>query len=282
MVIVASAWVLVTIPLVFDRPASVPGRSVALFAVSGLFAPGIARAAALAGVNALGPSVAVPIQQGLRPVIVLPLSALVLGEMFGALRVMGVAAIVAGGWALSRERGIASSDGALDALLTDTATASQSSTRSIVRRKTSPFVRGFRPGVIHPVVAACAYATADLLVKTGLEGTSEMSFGAPVSIGAGFLVWSLAHAFPSVRKRFRVGRDAGWLVLSGGFMGAAILFLFHALDRADVSLVAPVIATQPLFVFLLSAVLLRHVERRERSTIVAGLVVVGGTILVAL
>jgi formamidase len=49
-----------------------------------------------------------------------------------------------------------------------------------------------------------------------------------------------------------------------------ILFLFHALDRADVSLVAPVIATQPLFVFLLSALLLGQLERRERSTIVGG------------
>jgi uncharacterized membrane protein len=65
-------------------------------------------------------------------------------------------------------------------------------------------------------------------------------------------------------------------------MGSAILFLFHALDRADVSLVAPLVATQPLFVLLLSALILRHLERRERSTVLASLVVVGGTILVSL
>ena len=283
MVIVGSAWVLVTIPLAVDPPASLSLRSLALFAASGLFAPGIARAAALAGVHSLGPSVSVPIQQGLRPLIVLPAAALVLGESFGALRVAGVAAIVVGGWVLSRQPGIVTGDGALDALMTETTTpAPHASTRTKLRRGTSAVFRGFRPGVIHPLIAAFAYASSDLLVKSGLNTTSETVYGAPVSIGTGFLVWSIAHAFPSVRARFRLGRGAGWLVLSGALMGTAILLLFLALARADVSLVAPVIATQPLFVFVLSALILRHLERRERSTIVAGLVVVVGTILVSL
>ena len=237
----------------------------------------------LRGVHSLGPSVSVPIQQGLRPLIVLPAAALVLGESFGALRVAGVAAIVVGGWVLSRQPGIVTGDGALDALMTETTTpAPHASTRTKLRRGTSAVFRGFRPGVIHPLIAAFAYASSDLLVKSGLNTTSETVYGAPVSIGTGFLVWSIAHAFPSVRARFRLGRGAGWLVLSGALMGTAILLLFLALARADVSLVAPVIATQPLFVFVLSALILRHLERRERSTIVAGLVVVVGTILVSL
>lgn len=63
-------------------------------------------------------------------------------------------------------------------------------------------------------------------------------------------------------------------------MGTAILLLFHALARGDVSLVAPVVGTQPLFVMVFSAILLRHLERRERSTLVAATIVVLGTILV--
>jgi drug/metabolite transporter (DMT)-like permease len=283
LIIVASAWVFVTIPLLADPPDSVSMNAVALFAVSGLFAPAIARSAALAGVKALGPSVSVPIQQGLRPVIVLPLAALALGETFGPLRVLGVLAIVAGGWTLSRERGVAASDGALDALVMETdSTASGSSTRTDVRKGATAVTRGYRRGVVYPVVAAFAYSTSDLLVKSGLDGSSETSYGPPVSIGTGLLLWAIAHLLPSVRRRFEVGRDVGWLVLSGALMGSAILFLFHALDRADVSLVAPLVATQPLFVLLLSALILRHLERRERSTVLASLVVVGGTILVSL
>jgi uncharacterized membrane protein len=64
-------------------------------------------------------------------------------------------------------------------------------------------------------------------------------------------------------------------------MGAAILLLFHALARGDVSLVSPVIGTQPLFVMVLSAMILRHLERRDRSTILAASIVVIGTILVS-
>jgi uncharacterized membrane protein len=72
------------------------------------------------------------------------------------------------------------------------------------------------------------------------------------------------------------------LVLAGAFMGTAILLLFHALARGDVTLVAPVIGTQPLFVMLLSAILLGHLERRDRTTVIAASVVVIGTILVSL
>jgi len=42
------------------------------------------------------------------------------------------------------------------------------------------------------------------------------------------------------------------------------------------------IGTQPLFVMLLSAILLRHLERRDRATVLAASVVVIGTILVSL
>jgi uncharacterized membrane protein len=64
-------------------------------------------------------------------------------------------------------------------------------------------------------------------------------------------------------------------------MGAAILLLFNALDRGDVSVVAPVVSTQPLLVFLFSALILRHMERRDPSMLLAGGVVVIGTILVS-
>ena len=126
---------------------------------------------------------------------------------------------------------------------------------------------------------ASGYATSDLLVKVGLGGGSDPVYAAPLSVGVGFLVWAVAHTFRPVRRRFRLGKDARWLVLSGAFMGTAILLLFHALARGDVSLVAPVIGTQPLFVMLFSAVLLKHLEVRDRSTILAASIVVIGTIL---
>lgn len=282
MVIVACALVVVSIPVVTDVPDTVAARSVVLFAISGLFAPATARAAALAGVHTLGPSVAVPIQQGLRPLMVLPAAAVFLGEEIGPLRVVGALAIVAGGWVLSRQPGGGTADAPVEPELEADVGRSRSSIRRRVRRRAVAVSSGFRPGVIYPLTAAVAYSAADLLVKSGLETTSDPAFGAMVSIGSGLTVWSLAHLFPSVRRRFRAGRDVWWLVVSGALMGVAILLLFTGLDRGDVSLVAPVVATQPLFVFLFSTLILRHLERLERSTLLAGLIVVVGTILVSM
>lgn len=283
MVIVGCAWVVVSIPVLIDPPESVSSRSLVFFAVSGLFAPAVSRAAALAGVHALGPSISVPIQQGLRPLIAVPAAAVLLGEAFGPLRGLGVALIVVGGWFLSRQPGGGTADVPIDPSIEEAeGLAGPGSVRTRVRQRTALVSRGFRPGIVYPVVAAFAYATSDLLVKSGLDTASEPAFGATVSIGVGFLVWSVAHALPSVRRRFRLGRDAGWLVLSGALMGVAILLLFNALDRGDVSVVAPVVSTQPLLVFLLSALILRHMERRDPSMVAAGVLVVIGTILVSL
>jgi uncharacterized membrane protein len=135
--------------------------------------------------------------------------------------------------------------------------------------------------VIYPVIAAFAYSTADLIVKSGLDSISQPAFGATLAIGSGLAAWTMAHAVPAVRRRFRLGRDAWWMALSGLLMGVAILLLFNALDRGDVSLVAPIVTTQPLFVFLFSTLILRHLERIDRSTVLAGIIVVVGTILVS-
>ena len=281
MVIVSCALVVVTIPVLLDPPAAVVLGAVAIFALSGLFAPAIARAAALAGVQRLGPSIAVPIQQGLRPLLVLPAAALLLGEEFGALRVAGALAIVAGGWVLSRQPVVATElpESAPDE---EVASSGGVAVRTRLRPRTTPSFRGFRPGVVYPLAAAVAYATADLLVKSGLDNDAEPAFGAMVSIGSALVIWTIAHAFPAVRRRFRLGRRVAWLVLAGALMGTAILLLFNALDRGDVSVVAPVVASQPLFVFLFSALLLRHIETLDAVTLLGGTFVVVGTIAVSI
>lgn len=281
IVVVSCAWVVVSIPLFLDAPASVPGRSIALFAISGVFAPAVARGAALAGVRTLGPSIAVPIQQGLRPLLILPLAAVALGEGLGPLRILGALSIVAGGWVLSRRPAGLTADVPPGAVAEGEANSSVKGSGGSGGRWSAPIGSGFRPGIMYPVVAAVAYSTADLLVKSGLDPAFNPAFGATVAIGSGLGVWSAAHALPSVRRRFRVGSDVGWLVLSGALMGGAILLLFNALERGELSQVVPVVATQPLFVFLFSTLILRHLEQLEHATLIAGVMVVIGTILVS-
>jgi bacterial/archaeal transporter family protein len=154
--------------------------------------------------------------------------------------------------------------------------------RTRLRPKTMAGSRGFRPGVVFPVAAAVAYATSDLLVKGGLDSAAEPAFGAAVSTGAALFVWLLAHAFPTMRRRFRVGPATRWLALSGVLTGTAILLLFNALKRGDVSVVTPVVASQPLFVFLFSTLILRHLEQLDGATLLGGICVVVGTVAVSI
>jgi uncharacterized membrane protein len=65
-------------------------------------------------------------------------------------------------------------------------------------------------------------------------------------------------------------------------MGAAILLMFHALQGAAASVVGPIIATQTMFVFLLSSLLLRQLERVTFETVISGSAVVAGTVLVSI
>jgi len=70
-------------------------------------------------------------------------------------------------------------------------------------------------------------------------------------------------------------------VLSGVLAGTALLCLSTALRRGDVTLVSPVLASQPLMVFILSRLLLRDLERLQMATVLAGCSIVAGTLLVA-
>jgi drug/metabolite transporter (DMT)-like permease len=265
LIVLGVSWTIIAIAVLFDPPADVTARAILVFAALGLMVPAVSRWAVLKSVDVLGPSIAIPIQQGLRPLLAVTGAALLLGEDVGLLRGVGVALIIAGGWQLSR-RPPEDRVGA-----DDTAT---------------PRVRrwALRRGIVFPITAAVAYATSDLLVRSTLgDDLAEPTFAAMVSTGSGLLAWMLVVvSIRPMRSSVRFGRAAWWLVLSGGLIGFAIMGVYQALSRGEVSLVTPINATQPLIVLLLSAFLLRDVERIRLVTVVSATAIVAGAILVSL
>lgn len=260
-----AAFVVVLAALLLDPPVSLSIPAVAVFAGAGLISPGTARAAALAGVDRLGPSVAVPIQQGTRPILTVALAASLLGETIGVIQLLGVAAIAVGGWRLSRAP----------------AAAELVTVGGMARERSRS--RAFRPGVIFPLITAACYAATDVTVKVSLGRFPSPTAGAAIGIGAALVVWVIvARTLPSVRASLRFGPDARWFLASGSFIGAAILLMFHALQGAPASVVGPIIATQTMFVFFLSTLLLRQLERLTLETVLSGTAVVAGTVLVSI
>lgn len=271
LVSLSTALVVIVIAVLFDPPAEVTADGLALFVLGGLAAPGISRWAATTGVHRLGPSVAVPITQGARPLLAVGGALLFLGESLTIPKLVGLVAIVAGGSQLSRSRedarslGLGSIEGPVE-----TATRSQRIFR-------------LRPGIVFPLLAGLAYAASDLVVKEALDHLPHPRFGAMVGMASALVAWSAATLLaPPLRRQLRLGRDVGWLVASGVLAGLAIINLFTALDLGDVTLVSPITASQPLAVFLFSRIFLRKIERLNASIVLAGCSIVVGTIIISL
>lgn len=265
LIVLGVSWVVIVIWVAVDPPAEVSMRALVVFSGLGLIVPAISRWSVLKSVDALGPSIAIPIQQGLRPLLAVSGAVLFLGEHVDLVRGVGVLAIVAGGWQLSKRP----REGA-PGTLPDSA---------------EPTRRwALRPGIAYPVIAAVAYAASDLLVRFTLgDDLAEPGFAAMVSTGSGLTAWLIAvGAIRPLRSSVRFGRRAWWLVASGGLIGFAILGIYHALNTGEVSLVTPINATQPLIVLLLSAVFLRDLEQIRSATVASAAAIVAGAILVSI
>jgi transporter family protein len=193
----------------------------------------------------------VPVQSGIRPIVSAVLAITLLGEAISMREVGGIAAIVLGGVVLSRAiTGTSTPGGRLD-------------------------VRW----AVFPVLAGVAWSCGDVLSRAVLSDAGAPIAGATISIAAALVAWILIVGLvPRLRASLRF-EAVPTFACSGIVLGAAMLFLFQALDAGEVSAVAPIIAAQPLVVLVLSAVWLRNIEKVHRLTVGAALLVVLGTTL---
>jgi drug/metabolite transporter (DMT)-like permease len=138
-----------------------------------------------------------------------------------------------------------------------------------------------RIGLLLAVGTAVLAAASSLLRKVGLQDLPN-----PALAGALTMTGALAGLLPLVilrarREPIRADRSAlapmlgASLLSSGGFLA-----YFVALHLGDVSRVAPLSNTTPLFVVLLLHFIFRNVESVTRRTLVGAGLTVGGVILV--
>lgn len=271
LISLSTASVVILIAVLLDPPDELDSHGLVLFMIGGLAAPGISRWAATTGVHRLGPSIAIPVTQGARPLLAVAGALLFLEETLTIQKLIGLIAIVAGATQLSRAREdarsltLGSMEGTVDT------------------RPRSRLTLRLRPGIIFPLLAGMAYAASDVVVKEALNHLPHPRFGAFVGMASALLVWSAASILARpLRNQLRVGRDFGWLVASGILAGLAIINLFTALESGEVTLVSPITASQPLAVFVFSRILLRKLERLDAFIILAGCSIVAGTIIISL
>jgi drug/metabolite transporter (DMT)-like permease len=263
LVTLGTSLLVLAIFVAFDPPDELNGTALAMFAAAGLAAPGVSRWATNTGTHLLGPSISGSITQGTRPLLAVAGGVLLLNESLSLREAAAIVLIVAGGYRLTR------------AIPEDVAGEAEV---DVV-----PDGPRFRPGLVFPLLAGLGYAIQDVVNKEALSQFDDARFGAFVGMSTGFGVWALATlALPRLRAHVRVGQDLGWLVVSGVLGGLAAANLFAALSKGDVTVVSPIVATQPLVVFSLSRLLLRHLESLSAGTVLAGVGIVVGTITISL
>jgi drug/metabolite transporter, DME family len=237
---------------------AIPLGPALLFGLAGLAGPGAGRLLGMRAVRDAGASVALPVQSSANPLIASAAGVLLFGEIVGLGRVLALALIVGGILACARGGSANRVDG-LD-----------------FARTRLPAVNR-RLVLLLPLAAGGAYATADILRKFALAEHGDPILGAFVGMTAALLVWvTILSATPAFRQPFRMNRSIAWFCLNGVLSATASTSLMFALRIGDLSVVAPILASQPVIVVVLGALVLRDLERLRLGTVLGALTVFTG------
>lgn len=219
----------------------------AIFALVGVFFPAAVTLLTFAANQRLGPTVTGSIG-GTAPLFAVLGAALFLGEPLGMRELAATGVIILGTTALVR----AGSVGA----------------------ESRP-----RATLWLPWSAAGLRGVAQLLSKFGLllwpNPFAATLIGYTLSAVA---VWAVP-ALGRGNDMFAINRrGAAWFAVTGALNGGAVLLMYHALASAPVYLIAPTVATYPLFALVLSAMVLRA-EPLNLARIAGVALTVGGVVL---
>lgn len=133
-----------------------------------------------------------------------------------------------------------------------------------------------RRHLVYPVGSAVFLAVATILRKAGMIYLPHPVFGALLTTLAGLPCLFLVLPYlPPGSRRGLTGHGAACFLAAGAVNSLAFYFMFEALRIGDVSVVAPLMATPPLFNLVLSYFFLRSLEPFTGR-------VVGGTLLTVL
>ncbi len=227
----------------FTNPATL------IFVASGIIVPGLAQQFTMLSIEKLGPTVT-SVVAAFVPVFAVGPAVLFLGETVNLQAAAGIALIVFG-----------------------IVLAVQAKTRSL----------GSFPLVLIwlALAAAAARGVGQPISKTGLNALPEPFFATLVMVTSAAVFIGVAHLLRDrATIQFAVTRNLIWLVAGGGLLGIGFLLLYAALTLGDVVLVAPFIATMPIWVIVFDHFIFRHDRIGKWHVAAAVIVTIGSVVLV--
>jgi uncharacterized membrane protein len=231
-------------------PAAMNLTGVAFFVASGLMASTLGRLLNYTSIDRLGVSVSATVI-GSSPLFSTLFAALFIGERVAPATLLGVILVV-GGVAVTRLEGGGGSVLRTSALLI-------------------------------PILSAASYGASGVFRKIGLNLLPYATLGALIGSCASLLsyaVYMLATRHPGA---FKLTRNSGaFFAVSGLVLSAGWLAMYSALSAGDVSVVAALMGTNPLFSLVLSLLFLRDSERIDWRVAVGCLAIVAGAGIITL
>lgn len=222
-----------------------------VFFAIGALVPGASQILFILAVRDAGPSRAA-ILIGVAPLISVGLALVLLDEPFRPLLIVATVLVVAGGVALAGER-----------------------SRPAAFR---------RIGAAFAVICAVLFAIRDNAVRWAAEDVVAPALVAAAVSLAGALVVVAGYLLVARRNRIRPALPAAARAFwpSGITLGLAYACLIVAFDRGRVSVVAPLNATQSLWAIGFAAIFVGAVEAIGKRTILAGVLIVCGAVIVGI
>ncbi len=223
------------------------------FFLSGVFAPLLGRLFQFQGMAKLGANITTPLTLT-HPVISVVLAILFLGEEVTNLGLLGALMVVLGSVVVGAQGG-------------------QNPTRSLQNVS--------RVYLLLPLVASLSYGISIVFRKIGIDIGSDAVTAAAVTCTSSWFFSTLYVLFTGAVGEIRCSRrELGFFVLAGIFSSLGPVLLYAALQFEGLVVIAPLAATTPLFVLLVSYVFIRADEIFTPQVVAGTVATVAGVILV--
>jgi drug/metabolite transporter (DMT)-like permease len=230
----------------------VPGRGLHAgvawpFVLAGVLSPGFGQLLVTLGIHEAG-AARVSVVLGIAPLVSVTIAVTLLDEPLHASLAVGAVLIVAGGLELARERD---------------------------RPRHLRLI-----GLAYALGAVVLFATRDNLVRwlSTAGSAPPPAVAATAALLGGGLVLAVVLG-PRIAARPPLRAVAPFLAV-GLLFGLGYVCLFEAYFRGNVTVVAPLVATESLWAVAFSALVLRHTEVVGRRLVAGALLVVAGGILI--
>lgn len=229
-------------------------EGVIFFVISGLLAPGIVRLIYFKGMEAVGVSANASVF-ATYPMYSSILAVLILGEVLVVENWIGIICIISG--IVLMEKNLSNS-------------------------KTGP-KKTARKGFVFPLFASLTFSFSQIIKKQGLNTFNEPLLGVAIGYSLALLLYSLLLVFSkSARGSKFSAEDLRLFWKPGAGIALAWLLSFLALSQENVSIVAPLLQTEFLFILFFSYVFLKKLENISYNLITSALMIVAGIVLVSI